>query len=1819
MAQSVTFWGAHYSRHGGFINGVDEFDALFFNISPREAELIDPQERLFLQQAWLAVEDAGYCRRKPEAETGSRALPAATGVYVGVMTSEYPLIAVESSALGMAGGSFASIANRVSYILNINGPSLAVDTMCSSSLTAIDLACRDLASGRTKLALAGGVNLSLHPHKYRLLSAGQFISSRGRCESFGAYGEGYIPGEGVGVLVLKPLADAIADGDAVMAVIKGSALNHGGKTNAYSVPNPNAQREVIQQALSEAGIAAHQVSYVEAHGTGTPLGDPIEITGLADAFGLNPNQGKTCLIGSVKSNIGHCEAAAGVAAITKVLLQMQQDELAPSLHAQPLNPHIDFAATPFAVNQTLTPWQPTIHNGHVLPRIAGISSFGAGGANAHLILQDYPAATEAFTSDSPIIIVVSAKTSERLQVYVQKLLAFIQAHAALDLHALAFTLQTGREAMPYRIALIVKNQAELITKLSAWLHSGQLLPQVLVGAYERNSALTLLADDDDIHATVAVWLSKRKYEKLLALWVQGFSMDWLSLYPEATPKRIHAPTYPFAQEKYWLPDLQPLVRQTTQAVLHPLVQHNISTFNQYCFSAEFTGAEFFLRDHQVQGVATLPGVAYMEMARVAYSLSATLSESSNQVLTITDLVWLQPFTVSQALSTINIRLTPDAQQKAWVQIVSGDGAGIIHCQAWIAPVEISKSDKLPLVELQQRINQQHFTAEDCYQAFTNTGMSYGVGQKSLHQLWVADNQVLAQLALPRELHSTLNDYGLHPSLMDSVLQAAIGYVLAMPEQQLTGMTALPFAVDAVVIYAPCTESMWAWLRFSEASQPGDEIQKFDIDVSDASGNICVLIRGFSLRANRLTPRQQPLSVQTQSHQIHQNLTEACQVYLAQVISDVLKLPMQRLEPDVPLQHYGLDSVMAMAITNRLEQDLASLPKTLLFDYQTLTELSQYLLTTKVERLTALFITTMPQLDSAELGNGQQNVYYPLSEGQAGLWWLQQLQPDSGAYNLPMAFSISRDFDQAALLSALRYVLQQHELLRARLAEQNGELIFVIQPDVNTLLTQLIQHDKVTALSLQDALPQLKVIAKQAFTLNAPLLWRVHVISDEQHAALILVTVHHSIFDGRSVALFMADLWQAYQAFRVGNRLTPTPRVSYADFVSWQQRYFASANYLADLAYWQQQLADMPSRLALPMDYFIDDTKNTEGGIGASLEIHLSTELCQAIKDFALQQRVSVATVYLAAYAHLLHRYTGQDDIVIAMPTLGRSEPEFDSVIGYFINMILLRSRVNDTMTVTALLHHLQTLVLEGLHHSALPLPRLVRELALTNATTQLYQASFAYQNFISADAECPVPELEIVQGLHQEGADWLGLEIYEQSSHHWLRIDYRADLFSAESVQSLFNVYQTLLMNMIAQPDVQLQSVSLLNDAERQHVLALGQGEAVETSASDVSELVLLQAQHTPEYIALIVANSPYNGLSYRELSEQVIALASYLHTFGFDTTAHIGVCVPRGVDAVIAMLALWRVGLVYVPLEPDYPETVLNQLITDAELAAVITRNSAIAFNVLIPIIDLTKLTEDVIPTLTTWPVLDNHTPAYIIYTSGSTGKPKGVVVSRAALSQHCQIMRAHYQLIANDRILQFSSYHVDTSLEQILPGLLAGATLVLRGDELWTSEQAYKVLSHYDVSVVDLPPAYFYELCRDFTAKPAKLRLAIVGGEALPVATVKVWTQSALASVTLINAYGPSEATVTATTQVLEALDFTGDYPATIAIGKALPGYQVVVLDAQQKLVPEGMVGELYIGGSQLALAYWQRQELTEQRFFLLGRLINNDFIVLVTKPVL
>ncbi len=462
--------GKMYTRWGGFLSQVDLFDPYFFRISPREATRMDPQQRLLLEVAWEALEHAAL---SPDTLVGSE-----TGVFIGISSSDYSRLQFSDPAFIDAyagtGNAHSIAANRLSYVFDFRGPSLAIDTACSSSLVAVHLACQSLRNGECSMALAGGVNVMLSPELTIAFSQAHMMSADGRCKTFDADADGYVRGEGCGLVVLKPLSRALKDGDRILAVIRGSAINQDGRSNGLTAPNGPSQEAVILQALHNAAVAPTEVSYVETHGSSTPLGDPIEVGALKATLMPGRSLDQPCVLGSVKTNIGHLEAAAGIAGLIKTVLALQHREIPPHLHFKKLNPHISLTGTSFIIPTERRPW--------VAPRrlIAGVSAFGFGGTNAHVILEEAPASpspSELADEEGrfPEVFTLSAPGLTALQTLAGRYASFLAMEPQAPLADVCFTANTGRARFSHRLAIVASSSADLREQLAAFA-AGQSAP-----------------------------------------------------------------------------------------------------------------------------------------------------------------------------------------------------------------------------------------------------------------------------------------------------------------------------------------------------------------------------------------------------------------------------------------------------------------------------------------------------------------------------------------------------------------------------------------------------------------------------------------------------------------------------------------------------------------------------------------------------------------------------------------------------------------------------------------------------------------------------------------------------------------------------------------------------------------------------------------------------------------------------------------------------------------------------------------------------------------------------------------------------------------------------------------------------------------------------------------------------------------------------------------------------------------------------------------------------------------------------------------------
>ena len=843
--------GKIYGKWGGFLSDHDRFDPEFFSISSEDARLMDPQERLVLESVWSAIEDAGYTRETLK-EQCPKGKSADVGVFIGVTTNSYHLLAAEERSRGNMASPTSlpwSIANRVSYFFDFNGPSMPVDTACSSSLVALHLACDSLKAGECEVAIAGGVNLYSHPSKYQSFCQKRMLSVGGRCRSYGAGDDGFVPGEGVGTLMLKPLSKAIAHRDRIYATLAGSAFDHGGRSNGYSVPNPNSQASLISGVLKQANVHPESIGYVEGHGTGTQLGDSIEVAALTQAFREHSSLRHFCPIGSVKANIGHAESAAGMAGVTKVILQFQHRQLVPSIHSDEVNPNIEFDDSPFYLQHGLTPWASS------QPRRALVNSFGAGGVNACVVLEEYATAPDAASDGvGPQVFLLSARNESRLQNYAKIMLARLET-VALPLANICHTLQVGREAMEERLAIVASSSDDLLAALAAFL-GGSRPANLYRGCAGRPGK----SKAPRRRAAQEAQPERRTLEELAAAWTAGEDVDWPSLRSGDVPARVALPTYPFAKERYWVSDSllskQRMAWVPKSAALHPLISHNASTLREVGFVSLLSDTAFYASDHTVNDVRIFPGAGFLEIGSVAGSIAGEQS-----VGRIKDVVWNQPLSFQSGPQTVRTFLKDIGGSAEYaVTSLNEDNERTVHSEGRLffrtdrrGPPDQSR--RVPIERLKQESSGRRDGAQ-LYDTFRALGLGYGPAFRVIQEIYVAETYALSRLKIAHGLRTEFDQYLLHPCLVDGALQSVVGLVDGME----AGVPYIPFALDEVEFVRPLTETCYAHVKLAaQGRHVPANIKKFDLQLLSEAGDLLVDMKSLYVRALVRTHVHLPVS------------------------------------------------------------------------------------------------------------------------------------------------------------------------------------------------------------------------------------------------------------------------------------------------------------------------------------------------------------------------------------------------------------------------------------------------------------------------------------------------------------------------------------------------------------------------------------------------------------------------------------------------------------------------------------------------------------------------------------------------------------------------------------------------------------------------------------------------------------------------------------------------------------------------------------------------------------------------------------------------
>lgn len=805
-----------------FCEDKEMFDNEFFRISPKEAETMNPQMRRLLQASWKAVEDAGYT---PDNISDASVYMSASNNFYNSSSDVNGLSIVSKSEdyVSWLYGQPGTLPTLISYKLGLTGPSCFIHTNCSSGLSGLYHAYQDISRGRVDHALVGASSLRSLPDAGYVHVKGLNFSSDGHIRAFDSEADGMVGSEGTVVLLLKNAEKAVSDGDHIYAIIRGAELNNDGADKAgFYAPSARRQADLIYRAIRGSNVDPESIRYIEAHGTGTKIGDPIEFSALASAFRKYTDKKQFCGIGSIKTNIGHLDSAAGLISCVKVCLSLKNGVIPATLNYKSPNPEIDLEDSPFYI---LSENQIIEDDNSVF--CAAVSSFGIGGTNGHIIFEKYNDCSRTPQNDinRKFIIPLSAKSSNALNEYVSMLLSTIKADAP-ELCDIAYTLQNGRVEMNERVAFVAESLSELEDKLRRYTfgdRSEEVCKTGSITTRKRKNISVVGKELYNINNTL----------ELAEKWTEGCEVDWKETYSSTDmPRRISLPGYPFVNKLFRRNEND----ETCQIInrndrLHYLIDKNVSTLLSQSYIKIFDGSEFYLKDHIINDKTVLPGVIYLEMAREACELAMM-----KRVARLENVVWMAPMKVEDPV-------------EARIYIIPSDGSvhytissNVVHSQG---SVIYGDEDE----EMEERFDVEacingcisRMSHEEFY-GVKNTVYNYGKTFRPIITMNISESYVLAEINIPKELQEKSEKFVLHPSLLEGCLQSS---VVLMKKELTEGF--MPFAIEAIEIIHEIPKQCYVYAEVSDNTDPKNGNIKFNIYLMDMNGKIVLRIKNYSVR------------------------------------------------------------------------------------------------------------------------------------------------------------------------------------------------------------------------------------------------------------------------------------------------------------------------------------------------------------------------------------------------------------------------------------------------------------------------------------------------------------------------------------------------------------------------------------------------------------------------------------------------------------------------------------------------------------------------------------------------------------------------------------------------------------------------------------------------------------------------------------------------------------------------------------------------------------------------------------------------------------
>ncbi len=823
--------------------------------------------------------------------------------------------------------------------------------------------------------------------------------------------------------------------------------------------------------------------------------------------------------------------------------------------------------------------------------------------------------------------------------------------------------------------------------------------------------------------------------------------------------------------------------------------------------------------------------------------------------------------------------------------------------------------------------------------------------------------------------------------------------------------------------------------------------------------------------------------------------------------------------------------------------------------------------------------------------------FPLSFAQQRLWFLDRLEPGSPLYNICSPVRIRGELNVEALRRAFELIVRKHEVLRTTFVNAGAEARQKIHTDYKP------DFELIALAEEADIQQTIRAEAAHSFNLEeeAPLRIRLFRVKAGEH--VLVLTLHHIVSDNWSTGVLIREFMEFYPQLAGGKEVRFSPlEIQYADFAAWQRKWLSGKTLQKQLDYWTEKLSGLPPVLDIPTDFPRPAYQSHNGDY---ITFRMEPQQTTALKSLADSHDVTLFMSLMAAFEILLLHYSGQDDFAVGTPIANRNRAEIEPLIGFFINTLVIRADVHDNPTVSTLLQRIKETMIGAYDHQDLPFETLVEKLDPERSMSHspLFQTMLVFNNAPVGALKLPGVELELIEFENKTTKFDLIFNFMENDGGLDGKVEFNTDLFTPETIQRMIGYFKRIVSQMCAHAELPVEQLSLLTEDEKEDVLRASRENSRQLKAERLLiPAILDQCALRPEATALKNKNTE---MSYTELKAQIVRTRKQLEARGVSPGSVVAVIARRTPVSVAAMLGVLAHGAVYLPLDPNYPDERLTFMLEDSEAVLLLSekdlggRAGEILPGENLELIDVGSPASESSP-----PFFGEHDAAYLIYTSGSTGTPKGVRVSHRAIADHTADMADYFALTPEDVTLQFAAMNFDAALEQILSPLTAGATVVLRDEDIWPVEQFADKINHYGLTVVNPTTAYWNQWCA-YLEKSGQavscpgLRLVIAGGDAMSPAALRQWWSSSLGGVRLINAYGPTETVITATCYDVPRDETLPDRFRGVPIGTANANRLLYVLDRHLNPLPPGLPGELCIGGENLAMGYHKRPDEEKKVF--------------------